>query len=123
MNNELTFNDIPQAISIVLDKVSSLEQTLAVIKDDLRKTKNPQTTLHQPLGVEETCEFLKMKKTTLYYYAQNNLIPVTKKGKRYLFFKDELIAWIESGRKKNITYSTNEINEILGKRTRRNYTK
>lgn len=116
---ELSFNDLPQAMSLVLDKVTSLENTVSGLREDLRKSRSAPVNEHQPMGVEETCEFLKMKKTTLYYYAQNNLIPVTKKGKRYLFFKDELISWIESGRKEDVPLSLDEINEQLGRYSKR----
>ena len=70
-------------------------------------------------GFREACEFLKIKKSTMYTYIQNGEIPVNQKGKKYTFFRDDLIKWLESGCKIEAPISTMEINQILSKRPRR----
>lgn len=52
-------------------------------------------------------------------YIQNGQIPVNKKGKKYTFFRDDLIKWVESGCKTEKSISTAEINQILSKRSSR----
>ena len=50
---------------------------------------------------------------------QNGEIPVNQKGKKYTFFRDDLIKWLESGCKIEAPISTMEINQILSKRPKR----
>jgi hypothetical protein len=55
----------------------------------------------------------------MYTYIQNGEIPVNQKGKKYTFFRDDLIKWLESGCKIEAPISTMEINQILSKRPKR----
>ncbi|MCI4667827.1 MAG: helix-turn-helix domain-containing protein [Bacteroidia bacterium] len=50
--------------------------------------------------VKEAAEFLKMKVPTLYGLTSKREIPFFKKGKRIYFKKDELLEWVDAGRKK-----------------------
>ena len=69
------------------------------------------------IGVEELGHLeMVMAKDT---YIQNGEIPVNQKGKKYTFFRDDLIKWLESGCKIEAPISTMEINQILSKRPRR----
>jgi excisionase family DNA binding protein len=72
------------------------------------------------MNIDEACEFLKMKKGTMYYHLQNRSIPATKKGKSYIFFKDELIKWAESGRTTEVPLTPEEMNAALSKRAGKN---
>lgn len=115
--NGLTFNDLPQAVSLVLDKMSNLEQEIHSIREDM-KSHNPSKSTHIPMNIDEACEYLKMKKATMYYHLQRGAVPATRTGKNYIFFKDELTKWIESGRKSVAPPTMDEINSILKKRSR-----
>lgn len=115
----ITFNDLPEAMSVMLRKVENMEQAIVGLREDIKKTKVHQESEHIPMDVQEACEFLSLKKSTMYYYIQNGLIPTSKKGKKYTFFKDELIKWVESGRKNESTPSFEEMESILRKRSYR----
>ena len=118
----MTFNDLPRAMSVVLSKVESMEHTLSNIREEIKKVKVNVQSEHIPMDVDQACEFLCVKKPTMYYYLQNNKIPAVRNGKKYTFFKDELIKWVESGRKivkHDEEPSFEEINAILSKRTRK----
>lgn len=115
----ITFNDLPEAMSVMLRKVENMEQAIVGLREDIKKTKVHQESEHIPMDVQEACEFLNLKKSTMYYYIQNGLIPTSKKGKKYTFFKDELIKWVESGRKNESTPSFEEMESILRKRSYR----
>lgn len=54
----------------------------------------------KPLTIDETSVFLNIPKATLYAYTSTRKIPYHKMGKKILFFKAELLAWIEEGKKK-----------------------
>lgn len=115
----ITFNDLPEAMSVMLRKVENMEQSIVGLREDIKKTKVHQESEHIPMDVQEACEFLNLKKSTMYYYIQNGLIPTSKKGKKYTFFKDELIKWVESGRKNDPAPSFDEMESILRKRSYR----
>ena len=83
---EITFNDIPRAMANILRKCDLLEQSIDVLREEIRQTNKPSTSQHIPMDVKEACDFLKIKKSTMYLYIQNGQIPVNKKGKKYTFF-------------------------------------
>lgn len=81
----LTFNDIPQVMSEVLDELRFLKQE--VEKINLQpKSKNART----PVSTERAAELTGLAKTTLYRYTAQGLIPCYKKGKCLMFYEDEL---------------------------------
>ena len=42
----------------------------------------------------------KKAKPTIYTLVRKGLLPAYKKGKKLYFYEDELLAWIENGRRK-----------------------
>ena len=54
----------------------------------------------KPLTIDEASAFLKIPKATIYTFTSKREIPFHKVGKGLLFFKAELLAWIEEGKKK-----------------------
>lgn len=109
MQETTTFNDLPKAVSQLLNKVDQLERVIDIIKDEVCKRSKPSSD-HTPMNIDEACEFLKMKKSTMYYHIERGNIPATKRGKNYILFKDELVAWLESGRKNPLSTTIEEAN-------------
>ena len=96
---EISFNDLPKVMSQVLDKVEGLEKALNGLKDELGSKRNHgDGNGHIPMTIDEACEFLRMKKSTMYYNLEHGNIPGIRRGKKYTLFKDELIHWLEGGR-------------------------
>ena len=108
MQETMTFNDLPKVVSQVLAKVERLERVLDFIKDEVCKKSSPSAE-HMPMTIDEACEFLKMKKSTMYYHIERDNIPATKRGKNYILFKDELVSWLESGRKSSVPLTPEEM--------------
>ena len=116
----ITFNDLPAAMSKMLNKVERLEDTLTSIREDIRKANSKaNTSEHVPMSTDEVSQFLGKSKQTIYYYVQNGLIPFVRRGKNCIFFKDEILEWMERGREAVVPPTIDEINAALGKRTRR----
>lgn len=115
----LSFNDLPLAMTIMLNKIEKIEIAIAGLREDVWKSRKPLADQHQPIELEEACKILKMSKSSLYHYVQGNLVPATKKGKKYIFFKDELIKWIESGRRDLIPAEPEIVNKLLSHRRRK----
>lgn len=115
-DNPITFNDIPRVMSDILKKCDLLEQSIEILHEEIRQSNQKSPSEHIPMDVKEACKFLKIKKSTMYCYIQNGQIPVNKKGKKYTFFRDDLIKWVESGCKtesqsvqqKSIKYSAKD---------------
>lgn len=118
MQETMTFNDLPKVVSLVLTKVERLERVLDTIKDEVCKKSSPSAE-HIPMTIDEACEFLKMKKSTMYYHIERGNIPATKSGKNYLLFKDELIQWAESGRRNGVAMTPEEQNAAFLKSNKR----
>ena len=95
--DDISFNDLPKVMSQVLDKVEGLEKAVNGLKNELG-SKGNQADGHIPMTIDEACEFLRMKKSTMYYNLEHGNIPGTRRGKNYILFKDELVHWLEGGR-------------------------
>ena len=90
MQEQITFNDLPMMVSQVLSKMERLERVIETIREriDGNSTSSAE---HIPMTIDEACDFLKMKKSTMYYHVERGNITVTKRGKNFIFFKDELV--------------------------------
>ena len=92
--DNLTHDQIPKALGLLLTKVDNLE----------RKFLTRQTPSEHPkyLTIDELCEYdpAKRSKATFYGYVHRREIAFTKKGKKLLFLKSDIDAWLQSGRRK-----------------------
>ncbi len=107
-NEELTFNELPSAMALVLRKVEDIENQLRILQTSLDNKRYAKENGHIPMSITEACEFLKMKRSTIYYHLENNNLPATRKGKSYILFKDELLKWAESGRTNHAPMTSDE---------------
>lgn len=109
MQEQMTFNDLPGMVSQILNKVERLERVIETIREHVRNNSSSSTE-HIPMTIDEACEFLKMKKSTMYYHVERGNITATRRGKNYIFFKDELLRWLESGRTNQVSLTFEEKN-------------
>ncbi len=100
--NNLTFNDLPQAVIELYNKLNNIETLL------LEKSNQPATEQEQFLTIKEAAKFLNLSVPTIYGFTQRAEIPVCKRGKRLYFSKLGLIEWIKQGRKKTISETAQE---------------
>jgi len=91
---EITFNELPRAISQLYDKLTGIEQLL------LSRELSTKTESDQLLTVQETADFLHLSVPTIYGLNSKGELPACKRGKRLYFSKQELTNWIKAGRKK-----------------------
>jgi len=107
LEKQFTFEGLPLAISSLAEEVMQIK---ALILET--STNDGADSL---LTMEETSEFLHVKKQTLYSYVSKGLIPHHKKAGRNYFFKNELIDWIKSGNKRAFDVEA-EAKKIISKR-------
>jgi len=111
---EITFEKLPQAVSYLIKEVAHVRQLLEQL---LNQQKNqPSDNKHELLGVNEVCLMIKKAKPTVYTLARNRLIPSYKRGKKLYFYKDEILEWIESSKRKTVEELTMDIEQASQKR-------
>ncbi len=86
--------DVPNAVSEILEKVKSIERQLKVAHDASGTTEDGLLT------ISGAGELLNLSKNTIYKLAQHRTVPYIKKGKRLYFLKEELMTWLMTGKKK-----------------------
>jgi len=111
--NQITFNDLPQAVNQLYDKLERIERLL------LSKSDQSQSDEDKLLTIREAAVVLHLSVPTIYGLVQRKGIPVCKKGKRLYFSKKELTSWIMAGRKKTVAEITAEAGDYLQTRNKR----
>lgn len=90
--NTLTFDQLPKAVTALLDKVNRLEELLL-------KKQNPATEPKERLlTVRETAEFLRLSVPTIYTKVSRGELPHMKQGNRLYFSSFELMEYVKEGR-------------------------
>ncbi|MEJ7692291.1 helix-turn-helix domain-containing protein [Daejeonella sp.] len=107
----LTFDQLPQAVSLLHEKISHIEQLLL---EGIGHQDNEEL-----FNITKAAEFLNLSVATLYGKVCRKEIPVNKQGKRLYFYKAELADWIKSGRKKTITELREEAQLMMITRRRK----
>ena len=87
----ITFNDVPEAMSYLIEKFNRLE-------DLIESTVSPKNDEVQWLDIDALCEYLpdKPAKQTVYGWVCKKNIPFHKKGKKLQFLKSEIDRWLLS---------------------------
>ena len=70
LKENLTFNDLPEIVGRLCEKIESLENAL---KDNLAKQVPVKENLHVPMTVEEVCSYLGISKSSFYYKAKHGV--------------------------------------------------
>ena len=102
-----TFDQIPAMMNKIFKKLEHLEQLF-------EKCSPANTDKDEVLNVADVSKFLNLSVSTIYSKVCRREIPLSKKGKRIYFCRNELIEWIKSGRV--LTYT--EIKSDIEKRSK-----
>ncbi|WP_184550787.1 helix-turn-helix domain-containing protein [Mucilaginibacter sp. FT3.2] len=93
MKDTLTFDQLPEAVTKMQEKLDNIEQLLIS-----RQEQSPEQ--EELMPITKAAEFLDLAVPTVYSKVCRKEIPVNKRGKRLYFYRSELTEWIKSGRKK-----------------------
>jgi excisionase family DNA binding protein len=102
----ITFEQLPQAVSKLQEKLENIEKLLL-------ETGNRAKETDELLTIAQAAKFLNVTTATLYSKVCRKLIPVNKQGKRLYFYKSELEDWIKSGRRKTTLEIQQEAKQYL----------
>jgi excisionase family DNA binding protein len=105
----ITFNDLPKAVSEIHNKLENIEQQLLKITNQSFDEEDALLT------VKEAAKLLSLSVPTIYGLVSRSQLPCLKKGKRLYFLKQELLNWIKSGRKKTVEEIQQEAENYLKK--------
>lgn len=96
MNKKYTFEDLPQAVTMLTKEVSEIKRLFMEKQEQL-----PIEQSEQLLTVEGAAQFLNLTVATIYSKVSKGELPVMKRSKRLYFSKTELIDYLKGGRKKS----------------------
>ena len=85
--------------------VTTPEQLATLIDQSVRKAlaEHSQKSSYPddfPINIDEAAAFVRKPKSTIYQLTSTRQIPFNKVGKQLLFFKKDLLSWIEESKKK-----------------------
>ena len=93
MENNLTFDQLPNAISNLTNKVDDIARFLK------QQAETPAENPNELLNVKDAAHFLSLAVPTVYSLVSRGELPFMKKTKRIYFSRLELLAYIKGGRK------------------------
>ena len=96
MTENLTFNDLPNAVTKLTKEISELKALLT--KKQEEKRKDPTEKL---LSVQETAKFLNLSIPTIYSKVSRRELPFMKRGKRLYFSSIDLLNYLKEGKVKS----------------------
>ena len=108
MTENLTFDQLPKAVTMLTKEVSELKHLL-IKKYDQTTTEQPE----QLLTVQEAAQFLNLTVPTIYSKVSKGELPVMKRSKRLYFSSTELMEYLKEGRKKSNLEIEAEANKYL----------
>jgi len=90
----LTFEQLPQAVGQLYEKLQQIEKLL----DDSQRTQSSSNPPKALLTVGEAAEFLSLAVPTVYSMVSRGELPHMKRSKRLYFDRGELMAYLRDGR-------------------------
>lgn len=109
----LSFEQLPQVVAELSENVKGLQTTMTSLLSRVGLTPLPENQVsnnyrHELCDIDRACAITKKAKSTLYALARKGDMPCIKKGKCWYFFEDELMTWMEQGRR-NHSYCTKDM--------------
>ena len=105
--NEISFDNLPKAVAHLLSEVADIKSLVENNKPQQNNSKRVR------IGIEDACAIIGMASSTVNALVRKRLIPCYKNGKKLYFFEDELLALIESGRKKTVQEIEQQAKEFV----------
>ena len=114
--SNLSFDQLPKAVGELLTKVDYVISRLDEKKD--ADGASPTQDDDQMMTMDEACQFIGKKRSTMYSLTSERRIPYRKRGNKLYFFrkrgnklyffKKELVEWIQSGGAYDKPYTLSE---------------
>src|SRR5664279_5268191 len=102
--NEITFESLPKAVTLLFDKLSNIERILLEKSNELQPQSDSWLDLNELVKYDPE----KRTKPTFYGYVGDASIPFHKRGKKLIFLKSEIDAWLKDGRRRTLAETAME---------------
>lgn len=86
-----------------------LTEQVIELKKMVSELKPPSSEKRVLIEIEDACRIIHKAKATVYTLVRKGILPAYKKGKKLYFYEDELLAWVENGRKKTSEQNYDEV--------------
>jgi hypothetical protein len=112
-SEQISFNELPQAMVYLIQKVENLEVLIANGKSETREA-------DRWFNLKEFQDYHPDHPAapTIYAWVGQRLIPNHKHGKKLMFLKSEIDEWLKSGKRKTAAELKAEAAEFVAKKGR-----
>ena len=90
----VTFDDMPGMMSELLDQMRTLTDRVKRLETPEGRPKTSSG--REVLTTMEVANLLKVARITVYRMAKRGDIPYYKSGKNLMFYRDEILSWVDS---------------------------
>ena len=101
-NETVIFDKQPEAVGYLTEQVIELKKMVSELKPSLPEKR-------VLIEIEDACRIIHKAKATIYTLVRKGILPAYKKGKKLYFYEDELLTWVENGRKKTSEQNYDEV--------------
>lgn len=95
--NKVSFEDMPNMMGELLDEVRTLSRRVKKLEDSYSNWKSDINS-REILTAMEVAKMLKVARITVYRMAKRGEIPCYRNGSILMFYKDEILSWVDSTR-------------------------
>jgi excisionase family DNA binding protein len=113
---EVKFENLPQAVAQLHDRLGNIERLLLQ-----SHTSESPTDREDLLTVPEAAKFLHLSVPTVYGLVSRGQLPVMKRSKRCYFSKTELLDYLKAGRKKTNAEIAEDAEAYLHKKAKKRF--
>ena len=95
--NRVSFEDMPDMMGELLDEVRVLSNRVKKLENSCSCRRSDIST-REILTAKEVAKMLKVSRVTVYRMAKRGEIPCYRNGSILMFYKDEILRWVDSTR-------------------------
>lgn len=96
MENPQPPKEIANPFTAILEELAEIKK---MFKEAFAVEEKPTFSEDQLLDTESAAKLLSLSVPSIYRLSANNELPHFKKGRKLRFYKNELLAWINDGRR------------------------
>ena len=93
--NRVSFEDMPDMMGELLDEVRTLSNRVKKLENTC-SCRRSDISMREILTAMEVAKMLKVSRVTVYRMAGRGEIPCYRNGSLLMFYKDEILRWVDS---------------------------
>ncbi len=119
-NNTITFDELPGAVSSLVNLVRELANEVRELRAQLTSERGNQKSNTKFIGLAEAWEILGKAKSTVYRLAKEGLVPAYKVPgeKEWRFIESELVEHVKENKRQSSVLSFAEMESEISRGTR-----